>query len=174
MTELPTTFTREWVEFPNPENPEQIFKCDLTWLTSYWNCIFGNGCEGIDKELPDHGCCSDGAYYYSSDDEARVTVAAKKLPASMWQNHSIARKGGKFTISEIGLDKIVRLKKSITLVSSSMNQHSPKNILAAHFITLHSKKVNTSSKLNPTSVGNFHSAALGRVVKSAIRSTKLL
>ena len=99
MTELPSTFTREWVEFPNPENPEQIFKCDLTWLTSYWNCIFGNGCEGIDKELPDHGCCSDGAYYYSSDDEARVTAAAKKLPASMWQNHSIACKGGKFTIS---------------------------------------------------------------------------
>jgi len=145
MTEFPSTFTREWVEFPNPENPEQIFKCDLTWLTSYWNCIFGNGCEGIDKELPDHGCCSDGAYYYSSDDEARVTAAAKRLPASLWQNHSIARKGGKFTISEIGLDKDRK-----------------------------TKKVNTSSKLNRTSVGNFHFAVRGRVVKLATRSMKLL
>ncbi|MFM7985288.1 MAG: hypothetical protein ACKPKO_38815, partial [Candidatus Fonsibacter sp.] len=39
MSEIATTFTREWVEFPNPENPDQIFKCDLTWLTSYWNYV---------------------------------------------------------------------------------------------------------------------------------------
>ena len=78
MSEIATTFAREWVEFANPDKPEQIFKCDLTWLTSYWNCIFGNGCQGIDKELADHGCCSDGAYYYNKEDEARVTRAAKK------------------------------------------------------------------------------------------------
>jgi hypothetical protein len=105
MTEFPNAFAREWVEFPNPENDDEIFKCDLTWLTSYWNCIFGNGCQGIDKAQPDHGCCSDGAYYFNKEDEARVTEAAKKLIPAMWQNYSTARKGGKFTISEIGLDK---------------------------------------------------------------------
>ncbi|NCX69151.1 MAG: hypothetical protein EBW86_00775, partial [Rhodobacteraceae bacterium] len=31
------TFAREWVEFPNPDNASEIYKCDLTWLTSYWN-----------------------------------------------------------------------------------------------------------------------------------------
>jgi hypothetical protein len=111
MTELPSTFAREWVEFPNPDNASEIYKCDLTWLTSYWNCIFGNGCKGIDKEFSDHGCCSDGAYYFSKEDEARVTAAAKKLTPEMWQNHSVARKGGKFTISEIGLDSDRKTKK---------------------------------------------------------------
>ena len=111
MSEIATTFPREWVEFANPEDSRQIFKCDLTWLTSYWNCIFGNGCQGIDRNLADHGCCSDGAYYYSKEDEERVTEAAKKLTPEMWQNYSTARKGGKFTISEIGLDKDRKTKK---------------------------------------------------------------
>ncbi len=111
MSEIATTFTREWVEFPNPENSSEIFKCDLTWLTSYWNCIFGNGCEGIDKEFPTHGCCSDGAYYYSEEDEARVTEAAKRLEPEMWQNHKVARKGGTFSITELGYDKDRKIKK---------------------------------------------------------------
>ena len=111
MSEIATTFTREWVEFPNPDNPEQIFKCDLTWLTSYWNCIFGNGCQGIDKDLSDHGCCSDGAYYYNKEDEARVTSAAKKLTPEMWQNHALASSGKKFAISEVGLDNDRKTKK---------------------------------------------------------------
>jgi hypothetical protein len=111
MTELPSTFAREWVEFSNPDNASEIYKCDLTWLTSYWNCIFGNGCKGIDKDFSDHGCCSDGAYYFNKEDEARVSAAAKKLTPEMWQNHSLANKGGKLSISEIGLDGDRKTKK---------------------------------------------------------------
>ena len=55
--------------------------------------------------------CSDGAYYYSKEDEARVTAAAKKLTPEMWQNHSVAHKGGKFTITELGLDDDRKTKK---------------------------------------------------------------
>ena len=111
MTEIATTFPREWVEFANPENPKEIFKCDLTWLTSYWNCIFGNGCQGIDKDMPDNGCCSDGAYYYSKADEARVTKEAKKLTPEMWQNYDLAHKGKKLNISEVGYDNDRKTKK---------------------------------------------------------------
>jgi hypothetical protein len=111
MAEYKDDFPRDWFEFPNPENPAEIFKCDLTWLTSYWNCTFGRGCQGIDKKLPDHGCCSDGAYYYSEDDEKRVTKAAKRLTKSMWQNYDLARKGKSFTITELGLDKDRKTKK---------------------------------------------------------------
>ena len=111
MSEIESNFAREWVEFINPENPNEIFKCDLTWLTSYWNCIFGQGCQGIDKDLSDHGCCSDGAYYYDKEDEARVTTAAKRLPRSMWQNFDVARKKGKLDITELGLDKDRKTKK---------------------------------------------------------------
>jgi hypothetical protein len=70
--EVAANFVRDWVEFENPANPEEIFKCDLTWLTSYWQCIYGNGCCGIDADKPDAGCCSDGAYYTGKEDEKRV------------------------------------------------------------------------------------------------------
>ena len=111
MTEFKDDFPRDWFEFPNPEDPKQIFKCDLTWLTSYWNCTFGRGCQGIDKNFPDHGCCSDGAYYYSEEDEARVTKAAKRLTKEMWQNYDVARKSKKLNITEKGLDNDRKTKK---------------------------------------------------------------
>ena len=111
MTEIVTNFPRDWFEFPDPLNPKQIFKCDLTWLTSNWNCIFGSGCKGIDKNLSDHGCCSDGAYYNGKDDEKRVTKAAKRLTKDIWQNYEVARKGKTLGISEVGLDRERKTKK---------------------------------------------------------------
>ena len=112
--EIAPIFVRDWVEFINPANPEEIFKCDMTWLTSYWQCIYGNGCCGIDADKPDAGCCSDGAYYTSKDDEARTLKAAKKLSKATWQFYDQARpkkSGGKLQISEIGLDKDRKTKK---------------------------------------------------------------
>ncbi len=111
--EVTPNFTRDWVEFENPENLEEIFKCDLTWLTSYWQCIYGNGCCGIDKEKPNAGCCSDGAYYTGKEDEARVLKAAKKLTKSEWQFYDQARSKSKknLNISEIGLDKDRKTRK---------------------------------------------------------------
>jgi hypothetical protein len=111
MPEFKDDFPRDWFEFVDPENPKQLFKCDLTWLTSYWNCTFGRGCKGIDKNLADHGCCSDGAYYSDTEDEKRVIKAAKRLKKENWQNFDIARKNGKFNISEIGLDKDRKTRK---------------------------------------------------------------
>jgi hypothetical protein len=111
MTEIVTNFPRDWFEFPDPLNPKQIFKCDLTWLTSNWNCTFGSGCKGIDKNLSDHGCCSDGAYYNGKDDEKRVTKAAKRLTKDIWQNYEVARKGKTLGISEVGLDRERKTKK---------------------------------------------------------------
>ena len=105
MTEIAAGFPRDWFEFADPTNPKQIFKCDLTWLTSNWNCIFGTGCKGIDKAFPDYGCCTDGAYYFNPADERRVTKAAKRLTPEIWQNYSVAHKGKELKISEVGLDK---------------------------------------------------------------------
>ena len=112
--EVAPNFARDWVEFENPANPEEIFKCDLTWLTSYWQCIYGNGCCGIDADKPDAGCCSDGAYYTGKEDEKRVFQAAKKLTRADWQFYDQARPkkaGGKLQITEIGLDKDRKTKK---------------------------------------------------------------
>ena len=112
--EVAPNFARDWVEFANPANPEELFKCDLTWLTSYWQCIYGDGCCGIDADKPDAGCCSDGAYYASKEDEDRVLKAAKKLTRAEWQFYDQARakkSGGKLQITEIGLDKDRKTRK---------------------------------------------------------------
>lgn len=111
MTEFPNTFPRDWFEFPNPLNAKEIFKCDLTWLTSSWNCTFGRGCKGIDKDFADHGCCSDGAYYFDKADERRVTAAAKRLTPDIWQNFEAAHLGKKLVINELGLDDDLKTKK---------------------------------------------------------------
>jgi hypothetical protein len=82
-------------------------------VTSYWQCIYGNGCCGIDADKPDAGCCSDGAYYTDKEDEARILRNAKKLTKSEWQFYDQARSKSKknLNISEIGLDKDRKTRK---------------------------------------------------------------
>jgi hypothetical protein len=72
--EVAPGFARDWLEFKDPVDAENIYKCDLTWLTSYWQCIYGDGCCGIDEGKPDAGCCSDGAYYSDKADEERKSL----------------------------------------------------------------------------------------------------
>ena len=86
MAEVELDFPRQWIEFPDPQNPvNQFFRCDLTWLTSRWSCIYGSGCEGIIKESPDAGCCSLGAHFSDSDDRKRVAKAAAQLTEADWE-----------------------------------------------------------------------------------------
>jgi hypothetical protein len=87
--------TRLWVEFPDPDaaltedgDPTQVVRCDLTWLTSSWTCIWGRGCQGIDANRPDAGCCTLGAHFTDADDVRRVRKAAKLLTPQTWQHHT--------------------------------------------------------------------------------------
>ena len=64
----PLDFAREWVEFPDPADPEHVVRADLTWLSSAWTCIFGRGCAGVVEGRPDDGCCSHGAFFTDEDD----------------------------------------------------------------------------------------------------------
>ena len=72
MPEVDPVFPRAWIEFQDPADAEQVFRCDVTWLTSNWNCIFGNGCPGIYATAPEAGCCALGAHFSDKDDEDRV------------------------------------------------------------------------------------------------------
>ena len=92
--EVPLDFPRAWIEFPDPQDRQQIFRCDLTWLTSRWNCIFGSGCHGIEKTMPDAGCCVLGAHFADKDDEKRTKKYADQLTADNWQYEQIGRKKG--------------------------------------------------------------------------------
>ncbi len=94
MPEVSLDFPRQWVEFVDPNDDEQMIRADLTWLTSRWNCIFGNGCKGIYKDGPDNGCCSHGAHFSEKKDEKRVKRWVEKLTPDMWQFADIAEKKG--------------------------------------------------------------------------------
>ncbi|TDT29975.1 hypothetical protein ACF3NT_14965 [Naumannella halotolerans] len=94
MPEVLSNFPRAWVEFPDPADPEQVFRCDLTWLTSRWNCIFGQGCPGIYANAPDAGCCTLGAHFADAEDEQRVAKSVKRLTPELWQYRKEGRRNG--------------------------------------------------------------------------------
>jgi hypothetical protein len=88
VPEVPLDFPRAWVEFADPGDADQMFRCDLTWLTSSWTCIFGNGCKGIYADQPDGvGCCTLGAHFSDKDDEKRVKKFVKELTPETWQHY---------------------------------------------------------------------------------------
>ena len=103
MPEVKPGFARDWFEFSDPNDETEILKCDLTWLTSYWACIYGDGCKGVFADRPNDGCCTEGAMYSDNDDEVRVLKAAGDLTPSMWQFYDEARpehSGGDLRISD--------------------------------------------------------------------------
>ena len=79
MPEVLIGFPRAFVEFGDPADNSQVFRCDLTWLTSRWACIYGNGCQGIYADRPHDGCCTLGAHFADAEDEKRVGKAVRQL-----------------------------------------------------------------------------------------------
>ncbi len=104
MPEVLIGFPRQWVEFADPADEEQLIKADLTWLTSRWTCIFGRGCQGIDAARPDAGCCVHGAHFADKADRKRVTRWVEKLTPDLWQRHDTGRRKG-WIVKEDGADK---------------------------------------------------------------------
>lgn len=80
-------FPRTYVEFEDPADATQLFKCDMTWLTSRWMCIYGQGCQGISPGRPDDGCCSMGAHFSDKKDRKRVQKYVDRLRPEQWQFH---------------------------------------------------------------------------------------
>jgi len=87
-------FAREWFTFFNPDDADEMFRCDVTWLMSRWTCIFGSGCHGILRTRPDDGCCSHGAFFSDKDDQRRVRAMTKELSDDDWQLRAEGRKNG--------------------------------------------------------------------------------
>ncbi len=87
MPEVDLVFPRAFVEFVDPADGEQVFRCDLTWLTSSYTCIFGQGCPGIYADSPDNGCCTLGAHFADKDDQKRVATFVGQLTPGTWQFH---------------------------------------------------------------------------------------
>ena len=105
MTETELDISRSWVEFADPADPDERFRCDLTWLTSSWTCIFGRGCEGIYADRPDDGCCTLGAHFSGAADLERVRTYADRLGPDEWQLHDEGRSPAGWTEPEDDDDK---------------------------------------------------------------------
>ena len=88
---------REWVTFDDPDEEGRQWRCDVTFLLSHWQCIFGAGCQGVRvEESPElaEGCCSYGAHFSDAKDRDRVVKVAKKVSAKEWQFRDVGLKKG--------------------------------------------------------------------------------
>ena len=118
MPEVDLDFPRAWVEFTDPADADQVFRCDLTWLTSRWTCIFGRGCQGIYADSPREGCCTLGAHFSDDDDERRVAAHVEELTADDWQNRKRGRKSGWVETDDEGARK-TRVTKGACIFHNS-------------------------------------------------------
>lgn len=109
MVERPLGGARHWLEFPEPgqpdDDPQVVYRADLTWLTSRWTCIFGRGCPGIYADRPDDGCCTLGAHYSDEEDRLRTERLASELAAELWQHRDDGRAHGVSEVDEDGEPK---------------------------------------------------------------------
>lgn len=92
MPEVDPGFCREWTDFPDQTGRAHVYRCDLTWLTSRWNCIYGNGCPGTRRAH--QGCCTVGAHWSGSEDRHRVEACARRLTGELWQFRQAGRAEG--------------------------------------------------------------------------------
>ncbi len=105
MSEIKPGFARDWIEFTDPSDESEIYKCDITWLTSFWSCIYGDGCKGVFADRPNDGCCTEGAMYSDEEDEKRVVDIARRLTPEMWQFHNEALASvDNFLVSDVDED----------------------------------------------------------------------
>jgi hypothetical protein len=81
----------EWISFEDPDE-ERTWVFDVTFLTSSWRCIYGEGCQGVlTGPAPElhQGCCSYGAHFVDDEDEANTLVHAARLSREQWQHRDI-------------------------------------------------------------------------------------
>ena len=88
MPETDLVIPRAYVEFADPDDEAQVFKCDLTWLTSQYMCIFGQGCRGIYAEPARRRLLhARRALLRQGRREAHPRSFVKQLDPEHWQFH---------------------------------------------------------------------------------------
>lgn len=88
--------TREWFAIPDPNEPGRTWSFDVTFLSSRWTCIYGDGCQGVHETLrPElmQGCCSHGAYAADKADRQRVEQIVDQVSPEDWQFADRGRNG---------------------------------------------------------------------------------
>ena len=89
--------TREWITIPVPGKERKQWQIDVTFLTSSWRCIFGQGCQGVLTEPASEmvqGCCSYGAHESEKKVKTRSRRSPSKLTDEEWQFKKAGMKKG--------------------------------------------------------------------------------
>ena len=79
----------ELISFEDPV-ADRTWVFDVTFLTSGWSCIFGQGCKGVhdvDTTELSQGCCSHGAHLVDEADLANIKERAAHLTPTQWEMH---------------------------------------------------------------------------------------
>jgi len=108
MHEVPADL-HEWVAFSDGNGDDWLF--DLTFLTSSYQCIFGQGCLGVFTEpAPEYelGCCTYGAHLTDDDDRRAVQERIDSLEHWEWQLADVAEESGGVIIQNADGDWVTR------------------------------------------------------------------
>ncbi|WP_341252815.1 hypothetical protein [Euzebya pacifica] len=86
---------REWVSLTDPDEPHERYLFDVSFLTSNYSCIYGQGCPGTDG-VPgdDRGCCRFGAHFVDDEDRDRTIEMVDVLGPEYMQHYDRAVKKG--------------------------------------------------------------------------------
>lgn len=71
----------EWLDFPDPEDSQLVWRVNVTLLLSNYQCIYGQGCPSIKGDLPDPatGCCSQGVKFVDDEDFDNIEKQVDRL-----------------------------------------------------------------------------------------------
>jgi hypothetical protein len=86
----------EWISFEDASEA-RTWMFDATFLRSNYQCIYGQGCQGVlDADATEmmQGCCSYGAHFVDDDDVATVVKAFVRVRPEHMQFHRKAIRGG--------------------------------------------------------------------------------
>ena len=94
MSEVPADL-HEWVTFSSDDGDTWLF--DLSFLTSNYHCIFGQGCLGVFTEpAPEYelGCCTYGAHFVDAEDRKSVQARISEMEPWEWEFSALAEESG--------------------------------------------------------------------------------
>ncbi len=87
---------REWVTVVDGSDAHLHYTFDVSFLTSNYQCIYGDGCPGIEPEgsAPDKACCVHGAYLTEDEEAAEIEAKLELLDESTMQFYALAKAEG--------------------------------------------------------------------------------
>jgi hypothetical protein len=107
----------ELVTFEDPDE-YRTWVFDVTFLTSSWTCIYGQGCPGVLTEAApelEQGCCSYGAHFVDDDDHDETLAHIEALTPEQWQFHKQGTRDGA-TRKDKGGQWVTRLHKGACIL----------------------------------------------------------